>query len=926
MMKKTLWVLVCLSLVLAFQVSAKPVIMHSPQTVTVPNGSVNHATDATDSTLYLQNFETGMGGWTTMDATNPGFKWHTDDFNGYQGTNSWWCADTIIGGYDNHWLQYLVTPALNFTGISNAVLNFQMWRFVETPGGEPPPYDGWDGCNVWASTNGGTTWTVITPTSPAYNCQNLYSFGDEWGMGPGIAGWGGSSGGWVPASFNLAALANQSNVKLRFAMCSDPAYCTIDDPTMWGFFVDNITVTAGTTTLLSNNADGIAIPGPLTFDAGGVSGDYWALSTASYHSPTHAMINNHGGHYGLQDALVSPYISIPTGFDVRFRFWLWCDMLDFDGDGNNTLEDYYSVESSTNGVAWTQVFYDYGDTNRPGGALVGWEQYVPGNPFNGNIQMALNAFAGQQVKLRFKVITDLDDNGGIGTGLHIDDFEVYTETLLNNDVGAQKLHVPFPTTVRFDTVRGSVELWNYGSIAQSAVPAFWRVNGGTGNPLIPWASIPFQGHVTKTFNWVTPNVGSYFFDSYTQLSGDQNLANDTAKAGTVVLTAADSLEFGYDNRQYSYEDFYYFNFDPAEGAYVKFTPVADGINFNMNARYLKGMFQTAGPIRIHIYQTGTNPNLPGTEVFRQDFNVTQVSPNWQNFPITGCAYLQNANHDFWVWFEETSLTSAPITGDDIIHGAGHFYSNFSGSIVPADYDFFIRAMFAPAGAVPPAMDITISAVNPPVVIPAQGGSFTYNINAHNLTTIPQTFSIWNKIKTQSGAYIQVFGPISRTLPGGASPSRVLNQNVAASIPAGTNTYISYIGTYPSTIQDSSFFTFTKNATADGGPWVGDNNCYGNFFDEYATDVTAPTEFALLGNYPNPFNPTTSINFSLVNAGNVQLTVYDVSGREVATLVNGYRNAGIQSVSFDASHLASGIYIYRLTSGGQVTSAKMVLMK
>ncbi|MCX6640703.1 MAG: hypothetical protein NTW14_09525, partial [bacterium] len=130
---------------------------------------------------------------------------------------------------------------------------------------------------------------------------------------------------------------------------------------------------------------------------------------------------------------------------------------------------------------------------------------------------------------------------------------------------------------------------------------------------------------------------------------------------------------------------------------------------------------------------------------------------------------------------------------------------------------------------PMYMDVTITPVNPPIVIPANGGSFQYDINAHNLTTVQRTFSIWNKIKTPSGSYIQVFGPVTRTLPGGASPTRRLTQNVAATVPAGINTYISYIGTYPSTIQDSSYFTFTKNATADGGPWITDNKCEGDLF-------------------------------------------------------------------------------------------------
>ncbi|MCX6639714.1 MAG: M14 family zinc carboxypeptidase [bacterium] len=236
-------------------------------------------------------------------------------------------------------------------------------------------------------------------------------------------------------------------------------------------------------------------------------------------------------------------------------------------------------------------------------------------------------------------------------------------------------------------------------------------------------------------------------------------------------------------------------------------------------------------------------------------------------------------------------------------------------------------VFGFTGTAPPAMDVTITAVNPPITIPANGGSFQYNINAHNLTSQSQTFSIWNKVRDAANVYTQVFGPVTRTLPGNANPSRILTQNIAGSISSGTLHYISYIGTYPSTIQDSSFFTITKSAVADGGPWISESYVSGDVFDEYAVNSTAvPSEYSLGQNYPNPFNPLTSISFSLPQAELVKLTVFDVMGREVATLVNGMREAGLHSVTFDASTLASGVYLYKLQAGDFTATNKMVLLK
>lgn len=124
-------------------------------------------------------------------------------------------------------------------------------------------------------------------------------------------------------------------------------------------------------------------------------------------------------------------------------------------------------------------------------------------------------------------------------------------------------------------------------------------------------------------------------------------------------------------------------------------------------------------------------------------------------------------------------------------------------------------------------------------------------------------------------------------------------------------------TYSIDNQDHSYF----DVSLWSHTWIGDQ-----MTGVENNSSVKPLIFKLSQNYPNPFNPTTVINYSVATKGAVRLEVFNILGQKVATLLNKVQNAGQYDVSFDASQLTSGVYIYRIMAGSFVQSRKMVLLK
>ena len=145
---------------------------------------------------------------------------------------------------------------------------------------------------------------------------------------------------------------------------------------------------------------------------------------------------------------------------------------------------------------------------------------------------------------------------------------------------------------------------------------------------------------------------------------------------------------------------------------------------------------------------------------------------------------------------------------------------------------------------------------------------------------------------------------------------------APSAPEGNSIYRTNLTVDTNTEADWSV------TTGSGDPNTQSDGVVTSVFDsdQHADEnQTLPTEFKL-GNYPNPFNPTTNIRFSLPQSVQVKLSVYNILGQEVAVLTNGSFQAGTHEVQFDATHLSSGIYLYTLQTENSILTQKMILSK
>lgn len=907
---------------------------------------------------WQETFETGAAGWTHYDGSIPPNLWAPYNYGGAQG-NVWWMGDTAlaqgtnIGGYYD--AQYLVldTPARTLSA-ANAVLTFKLRYNVEDPAGATAPYTGWDACNVRISTDGGTVWTPIAGT-PAYNITSAYSFGFQHGEGPNIPAWGGVLDAWTNASFDLSAYVGQS-VKIRFAFASDPAYSTGDAPAMFGMMVDDIAFGGYTN---NGTDDGQMVTSSMV----PVGGDIWAIGTdATAPSPTHIMkCQNAQGSYNpnMLNYLVSPPITLPNDGDIRVDFMIMGLFTDPD---TFPEVDYFGWEiSPNNGLTWNAMSNPYGDPTGTNyvysDAPDVWSSMTGSYSLDGLI----SDYAGQTIMLRWYFLSD--DDTPQGTGIMIDDVTIYNDVFIappaNLAATVDGSNVNLTWEEPGSGGGGGEEGWLHydgenagnaigtGAAVDFSVAAKWDAIGTygifdyVGMNITKIQFFPNEANCVYTLRIWTGAAGEI---AYEQAVPAPTIGawNEIVLTAPWIIPAQTQIMAGYRaNTQTGhpagcdagphvpgYGNMIYWN-----NAWTTLNALSSALTYNWNVRIYvadpvtgKEYVLGHGPYEqeVHAYNDATLEEvgatqpvrtLDGYKIFRDDVEIDQVGATVLTYTDANVAGGVHTYYLKAVYGANTSEASNVVTAfvlpamhAELMHDDGTAEEGFN---VGSTKQMAVKHAYGQA--------VTVKFAKVYVHTVGTAGIILRVFDNDGANGMPGTQMAQYQYPAASvvEGWNWIALPADINVADGEFYLAILETTNAAAIGLDTAT---------------NGYSYKKIAT-DWEP-VTTGEIMLRAIVEYGTandDNVTPVYALDAKNYPNPFNPETTIAFSVPKAGPASLKIYNTKGQLVRTLVNDAREAGNHSVVWNGmdnqgNSVSSGLYFYRLSSDGNTVTRKMLLAK
>ncbi|SVB12720.1 uncharacterized protein METZ01_LOCUS165574, partial [marine metagenome] len=569
-------------------------------------------------------------------------------------------------------------------------------------------------------------------------------------------------------------------------------------------------------------------------------------------------------------------------------------------------------QMSPSGEVWTEQFYDYADEGHPG--YEDWEEYTPGLAWNGNISMDISDYSGQSILFRIQSRYDDNHDGGQGLGLFIDDFYI-------NKVSG----IPAPTDFTAQAGDGVVYLsWTNILFASYNLYREECVNEGCGNGVGELIASSFFTSSYMDLD-VSNNTTYAYFITAQFFNGDVTDHSDVVIVTPMVETAH---EEGYDDG--SFESVYLAG--NTNYSAVKFTACSDGEDI---LRFKWFQFGPVGAFYLKIFEDVDG--LPGSEI-HSDVLASGNLDGWNELDLSGDNI--NVSGDFWVGTKEFS-TSRPF-GLDMSSNYGNSYENTGDGWTMIDgnlgyhvyLDSYNCAECYSTGSGDVTDDGSLDVIDIVAIINAlldindwlQDDCFvaTADVNGDGAVDVTDVVSIAYQIMD---ARINITDAASATLVKSINDLKINADG--------------YIGGVQMTLEHSEEFSMniTDNAM------VADYRTYGNLTkfiivmpesDELFTYVgdfeiidmiivnskdrietkliNTPHDYNLQRAYPNPFNPLTTISFSIPEESEVSLSIYNLGGREVASLINDNIEAGYHSITWDANSYSSGVYLVKMIAG------------
>jgi len=223
-------------------------------------------------------------------------------------------------------------------------------------------------------------------------------------------------------------------------------------------------------------------------------------------------------------------------------------------------------------------------------------------------------------------------------------------------------------------------------------------------------------------------------------------------------------------------------------------------------------------------------------------------------------------------------------------------------------------------------------IEPGDTVVAHNDTLCYHLICQNNTPDYLQLLFKATVRLPGGGTYRVFGPARFGMFGNGVSEGDMCHFIPPQAPLGDYWLFAEVYNLEVSARDSMAFTITgdgqlANAGSPSGHWqtvlarMGDEDLIGG-----VAQNALPTQFALDGNYPNPFNASTVLEYQLPVACDVRLEVYNLLGENVATLVDGEQEAGYRSITWDASEVSSGIYFYKLTAGDYTETRRTMLVK